>query len=301
MALAAARARNASANCMGRRAIVVGGTSGIGHGIAMRLAKANFGVTVVGRNAERGAQIVEQLGRLGGQGHEFMPCDATLIKNLGQLAKQVSSKYPSIDVLVETQGIATTAGRTETKEGIDQKLALHYYGRIALIDALLPALRTARSPRVLSVLSAGVHSPYEEYLTDPELIKNFSLKNAADAAGFYNDLALDALARQAENKNITFVHAAPGFVNTNWGTELPFYLRALVRLGQPLGTSIDDCAEFMCGPLLSPDAEPRVLGEVQLIGSKGQPVAKTVLHEKAREAVWQHTQELLARVAKASL
>ena len=43
------------------------------------------------------------------------------------------------------------------------------------------------------------------------------------AAGFYNDLGLDSFARQPENKNVTFIHAAPGFVNTNWGTELPWY------------------------------------------------------------------------------
>ena len=35
-----------------------------------------------------------------------------------------------LDILVMTQGIATTQGRTETEEGIDMKLALHYYSRV---------------------------------------------------------------------------------------------------------------------------------------------------------------------------
>lgn len=301
MALAAARARNARANCAGRRAIVVGGTSGIGHGIALRLAKANFGVTLVGRNAQRGQEIVAQMATLGGQNHEFMACDATLISNLRKLAVDVGKKYQAVDVLVETQGIASMEGRHETSEGIDQKLSLHAYGRFALIDAMLPLLRQARSPRVLSVLSAGVHAPYEGYATDPELKANFSLKNAADAAGFYNDLVLDSFARLPENNKVTFVHAAPGFVNTNWGTELPWIMRGLVRVLQPLGTSLEDCGEFMCLPLLSLDDEPRVLGEVALMGAKGEPAAKTKLHEQAREAVWKHTQEVLARIPKASL
>lgn len=125
MALAAARARNARANCAGRRAIVVGGTSGIGHGIALRLAKANFGVTLVGRNAQRGQEIVAQMATLGGQNHEFMACDATLISNLRKLAVDVGKKYQAVDVLVETQGIASMEGRHETSEGLDQKLSLH--------------------------------------------------------------------------------------------------------------------------------------------------------------------------------
>jgi hypothetical protein len=42
------------------------------------------------------------------------------------------------------------------------------------------------------------------------LERTYSIKNAADAAGFYNDLALDSLSR--ENPSISFQHAAPGFV-----------------------------------------------------------------------------------------
>ncbi len=183
MALAAARARNAPANFAGRRAIVIGGTSGIGHGIALRLAQANFDVTLVGRNAERGKEIVAELSAKGGKDHDFISCDATLMSNIKAFAPVFAAKHQNLDILVETQGIASMAGRTETTEGIDQKLALHYYGRIAFIQALLPMLRKSPHPRVLSVLSAGVHGVYSQYESDPYLKTQFSLKNAADAAG----------------------------------------------------------------------------------------------------------------------
>lgn len=78
-------------------------------------------------------------------------------------------------------------------------------------------------------------------------------------------------------------------------------MRGLVRMLQPLGTSIEDCGEFMCLPLLTLDDEPRVLGEVTLINAKGEPAAKTKLHEQAREAVWKHTQEVFARIPRAAL
>ena len=38
-------------------------------------------------------------------------------------------------------------------------------------------------------------------------VVRYSLKNAADAAGFYNDIGLDCLAR--EHPTVAFVHAAP--------------------------------------------------------------------------------------------
>jgi hypothetical protein len=41
-------------------------------------------------------------------------------------------------------------------------------------------------------------------------------------AGFYNDLGLDALALAESNGSVVMVHAAPGFVKTSWGTEMPW-------------------------------------------------------------------------------
>lgn len=173
---------------------------------------------------------------------------------------------------------------------------------MAAIDALLPLLRRATSARVLSVLAAGVHGAYPGYATDPELRSSYSLKNAADAGCFYNDVVLDAYAQDEPNRGITFVHAAPGFVNTNWGTEMPFYIRGLVRLIQPLGTSIEDCAEFMSIPLLASDAEAKALreqtGGVYLMGAHGQRVGKTDLHEEAKAFLWRHVKEVLARTSK---
>jgi NAD(P)-dependent dehydrogenase (short-subunit alcohol dehydrogenase family) len=300
MALAAVRARNAAASFPGRHAVVVGGTSGIGEGIALRLAEANFSVTVVGRNAERGAAVVEQM-RARGRGapgavYSFVPADAQYLASAKAFSTEYSKSHTSLDVLVLTQGIATFQGRTETSEGVDQKLALHYYGRMAFIAALLPLLRAAPAARVLTVLTAGVHPPYAGYATDPELKTSYSTKLAADAACMYNDLAVDALSREPGNERITFVHAAPGFVSTNWGTEMPWYVRMLVRAIQPLGRSSADCAEFMCEPLLRPDPAPGAAsGGFLLMGANAQPVGRTARHEEARDVVWKHTKEMLAK------
>ena len=341
-ALEAARTANKAAGLfLGKNAVVVGGTSGIGHGIALRLAEAGFSVTIVGRNAQQGQAIVGEMDQLskqivgGGAGggsedgkssssssssaaaaaaaaaapsstststststssaprHAFMPCDATLLANAYRFGRDYAQSHSSLEVLVLTQGIGSFDGRTETTEGLDKKLALHYYSRVAFVDALLPLLRntTASPARVLTVLTAGVHSPYAAYATDPELKTSYSLKNVADAACFYNDMAVDALSRVPENNNILFVHAAPGFVNTNWGSDMPWYLRGLVRLIQPLGRTLKDCGEFMSTALL----QPRQAG-FALMGQNGEPVKKTSLHDQALEFMWKHTKEVLGRV-----
>ena len=44
---------------------------------------------------------------------------------------------------------------------------------------LLQALERSPDGRVLSVLSAGIHSSYAGYASDPELKRSYSIKNAA--------------------------------------------------------------------------------------------------------------------------
>ena len=46
----------------------------------------------------------------------------------------------------------------------------------------------------MTILSAGVHAPYKNWKEDPELAGgSYGAKNAADAAGLYNDIIMDSL------------------------------------------------------------------------------------------------------------
>ncbi len=290
--LSAVRARSAALRFPDRIALVVGGTSGIGRAVAVRLAEADYQVFVVGRDAQRGAEVVADCSAAGSRrgGHEFLVCDASRIAAVRECAASVAARVPRLDAVVLTQGIASTAGRTETREGLDVKLSLHYFSRVEFIRALLPQLRASPSGgRILSVLSAGVHSSYTDWSTDFELRQHYGLKNAADAAGFYNDAALDCLSREPGNERLTFAHAAPGFVATSWGTELPWAARALVRCLQAFAMPASECAEYLSDVLL----QPRDAGGFVLLGPKNAAATPTREHEAAREAIWRKTVALL--------
>ena len=251
------------ASISSRTAVVVGATSGIGQACSHRLAEQGWKVIAVGRHREgRSQQIIEALDALSPSSddnntttttsrHEFVACDCFSLKDVQRATKEILAEHDTIDALVLTQGMATTQGFTPTIDGNDEKLTLHYFSRIAFSHMFLPALKKSTMSKgsvVLSVLSGGVHSPYKYYREDFPLEKNYSVPNAANAAGFYNDLGYDVLAK--ENPSVNFVHAAPGFVNTNWGTEFHPILRTFVRFMQPLGRKASDCAEFMVGPTI---------------------------------------------------
>ena len=155
----------------------------------------------------------------------------------------------------------------------------------------------------MSILSGGVHSPFQGYKTDPELKDTYSIKNAADMAGYYNDLFFDALAKRSNNGSINFIHSCPGFVNSNWGTEMPWYLKGVIRCMQPLGKSTSECAEFMVDPVLR-----SATGQEMIDRPNGDFDGVFIMHEDATaskltkahtedavSSVWKTTAEVLRR------
>ena len=278
-----------------KQALCVGGTSGIGKGMALRFAQQRINVTIMGRNEQVGKELISEMKQLNPEGrYDMIVCNASSMKEIVKACESYKKQHDRLDYCVLTQGIATMEGRNETMEGIDNKLALHYYGRVMFVKQLNDVMRETSKQndvRVLSVLSGGIHSPYTK-LDDLDLKKNYSLANAANAAGFYNDLAMDQLSREEGNENIAFIHAAPGFVNTTLGNDFPFYLRWPIQLLKNFATSPTQCAINMMKGLTG-DAMRRGF---HLMNSKGEETRTTKMHnDMYREAVWKHTNELLAK------
>ncbi|KAH7128060.1 hypothetical protein B0J13DRAFT_143304 [Dactylonectria estremocensis] len=221
------------------RALVVGGTGGIGYAIACRLAAASASSTVIisGRNEPKNIPHTNM---------EFRPLDASSMRSIKKYTeKYKSTQQPNLELLVLTQGILSTAGRTETPEGIDRKMALHYYGKQLFIRELTPVL--TNDAKVLIVLDGAHGNPEKLYWDDLDLKTHFSLGNAAAHCLTLNDAMIQAYAKQQEGQGASkrhFVHAHPGLVNTGLFESLPWYLRAGSKaLGQIFGISPDTSAE----------------------------------------------------------
>jgi hypothetical protein len=227
--LAALRASNAAFSpSYTPVALFIGGTSGIGQGIAEAFArhlKGNAHIVIIGRNRASADSIISKFPKpSAGSGikhtHEFIQCDVTLMKNVNEVTKELLARLPKINFLVMTPGIMTMKGRDETEEGIDRKLAVHYYARWKFISDLLPALKKAKElgedAKVLSVLAAGKGGKID--LDDLGLKKHFSLGRAASQAPTYNDLMVEVSCHSSPfsfQKTMTHHHAHAHFIRNS--------------------------------------------------------------------------------------
>jgi NAD(P)-dependent dehydrogenase (short-subunit alcohol dehydrogenase family) len=255
----------------------VGGTSGIGEGIARHLALLRANVIIAGRNSKSAAHLETSFKNINPEGHfEFTPIDLSLISDTRRFARDFLATQKQLHYLIITAGMMRFGGRQETPEGIDDKMAVHFYGRLSLIRELLPILRaTAKNEeiphtvRVLVVLAAAhgklVHDG------DYDLKEHYGLKEAADACSLYNDLMVEELSSQ--NENITFVGAYPGFVDTNLGRDLPFLARGAFSIMSNFATSKEDCGAYLIAGMLN----PAVTGWA-LLNEKGKVVNVSSAH-----------------------
>jgi NAD(P)-dependent dehydrogenase (short-subunit alcohol dehydrogenase family) len=183
-------------------ALFVGGTSGIGQAMAEAFArhtKGNAHIILCGRNRAAAEAIIKTFPKPtvpeGAETpvHEFLYCDATLMKNVQVTTTDLLSRLPKLNFLVLSSGYFTFRGREETEEGIDRKMALHYYARWKFTNDLMPLLRNAKDAgqdaKVFSVMAAGKGGEID--LDDLGLKKDFSLAKCGLTTPTYNDLMVE--------------------------------------------------------------------------------------------------------------
>ena len=125
----------------GRRFLVTGGTQGIGEGVAVAAAGAGAAaICITGRNAARGAQVVEKLRGLGAAAH-FVAADLADAEATAGILAQAESALGLID------GLVNAAGLTDRGTILDTDVAL--WDRLFAVNARAPFLLTQAFARRL--------------------------------------------------------------------------------------------------------------------------------------------------------
>lgn len=142
--------------------VFVGGTSGIGRAMAQAFARhtnGNAHIVIIGRNKIAAAELIASFPKADTNAiHEFIPCDVSLITNVHNTTSELARRLQRIDYLVLSSGILIFAGRNETSEGLDDKMALSYYSRWTFIHDLIPLMqKSERGAKVYSILAAGAN------------------------------------------------------------------------------------------------------------------------------------------------
>ena len=94
----------------GKTIIVTGGTSGIGRGTAVVMAREGATVVVAGRREKEGLETV-RLAEAAGGSAEFFRCDVTDAAQVGSLVAHAVKRHGRLDCAFNNAGVLTDTGR----------------------------------------------------------------------------------------------------------------------------------------------------------------------------------------------
>ena len=156
----------------GKTALVTGGGSGIGLAIARRFASEGARVFITGRNSERLAQAVAQIGERA----QAIPGDVTSSADLERLFDTIGASVERLDILVTSSGVAEPATLEETsEEHFDKTFDLNVRGMVFTVQRALPRMGEGGAIVLVGSIAGRIANPgYGAYSASKAAVRSFA-------------------------------------------------------------------------------------------------------------------------------
>lgn len=182
-------------NLFGKRALVTGGTSGIGLAIARRFREAGAHVAVVGRQAERAERIARD------EGFSLIVADLASSEGCDEVVRMVAGK--PLDILVNNAGVdpAYQVGAPIDFGAIERAIFLNLTAPIRLVTGILEQLTSRPEAAIVNITSGYAIAPSAStpvYCATKAGLRSFTL----------------AVRHQLRDTNVAVIEALPPLVDT---------------------------------------------------------------------------------------
>ncbi|GAB6989212.1 SDR family NAD(P)-dependent oxidoreductase [Paenibacillus pini] len=223
----------------GKVAIITGGASGIGKGMATAFVKEGATVAIIDLNEETGNQTIKKL-------QEYQPESIFIQANLAEhdklagIVKQIADKLGKIDILVNNAHASKMSSIEETtQKEFDLSFNTGFYPTFYFMQAALPYLKETKGNIINFASSAGLNGDVNQvsYAAAKEAIRAVTRVAANEFGPFGINVNL-----------IAPIASSPGMLQ--WAEENPEYYQGMLsriplrRLGE-LESDIGRVAVFL--------------------------------------------------------
>jgi NAD(P)-dependent dehydrogenase (short-subunit alcohol dehydrogenase family) len=226
----------------GKVVLVVGGTQGLGAGVARAAAREGATLVVAGRNADHGAQVVAELAATGADA-SYVQADITDVTQAVAAVDTTVQRHGRIDSLVNSAGLTTRGTLLDTTEELfDQHVAVNLRAPFFLMQAAVANMKRRGEPgtivNVISIDSHGGQSFLAPYVASKAGLAGLT-RNAAHAHRWdrirINGLNIGWSATDGEDATQRGAHGADEDWQQRAAKGLP-----MGKLGQ-----VDEIADFV--------------------------------------------------------
>jgi len=185
----------------GKVAVVTGAGSGIGRGIAVRLARDEAAIGVWDLNGDGAAETARMITEAGGRALA-LTADCAKEAAIKDAADKTRAAFGPISILVNNAGIAEFVPYLEISEAVwDRTIAINLKGPHLCIREMLPDMLAAGWGRIINITSSSVQSG--------SFAQGHYVASKGGLLGLTKALALEYAA-----SGVTVNMVPPGFIDT---------------------------------------------------------------------------------------
>jgi len=148
----------------GKKALVTGGSSGIGAAVAVALSKAGANVGICARRENLLREVLEECRAAGASDARMWIADLGDLDAVDDFAARADEELGGIDLLVNNAGIPKRRFLLDlTPDVVESVMAINYFSPIRLTLALLPRMIERGEGRIVNISSvaARLSPPHE--------------------------------------------------------------------------------------------------------------------------------------------
>jgi len=202
----------------GRRALVTGGSSGIGLAVARSLAAEGVDVALVARGEEALARAAQDVANVGGRRVIWAVADTGDDASVTAMVASVTSQLGGVDILVNAAATPAT-GAPFTEDDLERELNIKFRGYLRCARAVAPQMIERGWGRIINISGLAARQTGSLVGTVRNVAVVALTKNLADELG-------------AKGVNVNVVH--PGMTRTERTPQ------ALEAMAAARGTTVDE-------------------------------------------------------------
>jgi len=166
-------------NVRGKVVVITGGGSGIGLGIAQRVAGAGAKVVICGRTLDKLEAAKHSIEEAGGECHTYA-VDLTDLNDCDKFIDRVIADHGRVDVLVNNAGRSIRRAVEHSYDrfhDFERTMQLNYFSALRCTLRVLPGMSARKSGHIINISSMGVVGPparFSAYVASKSALEGFT-------------------------------------------------------------------------------------------------------------------------------